>query len=260
MIGLGPDLERDIAEYPNSFGPLGPGDERIETARYTLCMGTGKSWNTVQRQRFSKSEVDEVLEEVRQALRSRGRSSTQWEIGSHAEPADLANLLTKRGLVPDKEPSAIALVLREAPDSASSDCAGRRVETFEEYVTANEVQHAAFGVSSEDVEQRREALRERWRTSPNIMHAVWRGGEIIGAGLSSPTGYGLLLYGGATRPEARGRGAYRALLRARWEEAVARGTPALFTQAGAMSFPILHRLGFQRVGHIRILLDEFGSK
>ena len=260
MIDLGPDLERDIAEYPNSFGPLGPGDERIETARYTLCMGTGKSWNTVQRQRFSEKEVDQVLEEVRASLRERGRSSTQWEIGSAAQPRDLPDLLLKRGLVPDREPSAIALVLREAPEFASSECVGRRVETFEEYVAANEVQHAAFGVSSEDAEKRREALRERWRNSPNIMHAVWRGGEIIGAGLSAPTGYGLLLYGGATRPEARGRGAYRALLRARWEEAVARGTPALFTQAGAMSFPILHRLGFQRVGHIRILLDEFGSK
>jgi hypothetical protein len=30
---------REIAEYPNSFGPLGPTDERIETDRYTLCMG-----------------------------------------------------------------------------------------------------------------------------------------------------------------------------------------------------------------------------
>jgi hypothetical protein len=43
---------REIAEYPNSFGPLGPNDERIETDRYTLCMGPGKTWNTVQRQRI----------------------------------------------------------------------------------------------------------------------------------------------------------------------------------------------------------------
>ena len=43
---------REVAEYPNSFGPLGPGDERIDTDRYTLCLGAGASWNTVQRQRF----------------------------------------------------------------------------------------------------------------------------------------------------------------------------------------------------------------
>jgi hypothetical protein len=42
---------REIAEYPNSFGPLAPGDERIETDRSTLCVGAGSTWNTVQRQR-----------------------------------------------------------------------------------------------------------------------------------------------------------------------------------------------------------------
>lgn len=48
---------RDIAEYPNSYGSLGPHDERIETKRYTLCMGQRRSWNTVQRQRFCAEEV-----------------------------------------------------------------------------------------------------------------------------------------------------------------------------------------------------------
>ena len=43
---------REIAEYPNSFAPLGPRDERIATERYTLCMARGKTWNTVQRQRM----------------------------------------------------------------------------------------------------------------------------------------------------------------------------------------------------------------
>jgi hypothetical protein len=31
----------EAAEYPNSFIPLGPDDERIETPRFTLCMGAG---------------------------------------------------------------------------------------------------------------------------------------------------------------------------------------------------------------------------
>jgi hypothetical protein len=65
------------------------------------------------------------------------------------------------------------------------------------------------------------------------------------------------LFGGATLPEARGRGAYRALVAARWEDAVARETPILVTQAGPMSRPILTQLGFRDVCEIRILLDEF---
>jgi hypothetical protein len=60
-------------------------------------------------------------------------------------------------------------------------------------------------------------------------------------------------------PQARGRGAYRALIHARWTKAITLGTPTLLTQAGAMSSPILHRLGFEAVGHVHMLLDEFGD-
>jgi GNAT superfamily N-acetyltransferase len=89
------------------------------------------------------------------------------------------------------------------------------------------------------------------------MHAAWLDGVMVSAGTCAPTPHGLLLYGGATLKRARGRGAYRALLRARWDEAATRETRALMTQAGAMSRPILERLGFEPVGHVHILLDEF---
>ena len=69
----------------------------------------------------------------------------------------------------------------------------------------------------------------------------------------------MTLNGGAVLPEARGRGAYRGLVSARWDDAVARGTPALVTQAGRMSAPILERLGFREVARIKILVDRFGS-
>jgi hypothetical protein len=63
------------------------------------------------------------------------------------------------------------------------------------------------------------------------------------------------MIGGGVLPAARGRGIYRALVRARWDDAVAAGTPALCTQAGAMSRPILEGLGFQPVAEHEILLD-----
>ncbi len=44
---------------------------------------------------------------------------------------------------------------------------------------------------------------------------------------------------------------------ARWRESVERGTPVLVTQAGAMSRPILTRVGFHEVCEIRILADRF---
>jgi hypothetical protein len=61
--------------------------------------------------------------------------------------------------------------------------------------------------------------------------------------------------GGATIARARGRGAYRALVRARWDDAVARGTPLVAVHAGAMSAPILRRLGFEQVVRFRRLED-----
>jgi hypothetical protein len=219
---------REVAEYPNSFGPLGPGGERLDTGRYTLCVGTGKKWNTVQRQRFPLEEVDEVIAEVRVALRDRGRTQTQWEVGSSA-PRGLVEALLERGIVRDKEP----------------------------YAVANAVQWEAFEMPPEDIAENRELLPKLYRETPNVTHAVWLDGEIVCAGTSAPTEYGFLLYGGATVPRARGRGAYRALNRARWDDAVAHGTPALITQGGSMSRPILEKLGFERVGEVHMLLDVF---
>ncbi len=249
---------REVAEYPNSFGPLGPQDERIETARFTLCMGPGSTWNTVQRQRFGAAEVDGVLEEVRSLLRERGRTKTQWEIGSAAEPPGLIELLLERGLVRDRDPYAVALVLTEAPPPGPPGIEARAVETFEDFAAATEVQWEAFETPASEIAEARELLAERWRDSPLVMHAAWLDGRIVSAGTCAATEHGLLLYGGATVPDARGRGAYRALLRARWDEAVARGTPALITQGGAMSLPILERAGFRRVGHVHMLVDDFG--
>ena len=249
-------MVREVAEYPNSFGPLGPNDERIETARYTLCMGAGATWNTVQRQRFAAGELDEVIAEVRALLRERGRTKTQWEVGSAAEPAGLVELLLERGLVHDSDPYAVALVLTEPPPDPG--LTARAVQTFEEYAAANAVQWDAFGASDDERTERERLLPGLWRDSPTIMHAVWLDGAIVSAGTSAVTAHGLLLYSGATLPSARGRGAYRALLRARWDEAVVRGTPVLITQGGSMSRPILERTGFRPVGHVHMLLDDFG--
>jgi hypothetical protein len=246
---------REVAEYPNSFGPLGPSDERIDTARYTLCLGAGTTWNTVQRQRFPLEQLDEVLEEVREALRERGRTRTQWEVGSSA-PLGLVEALLERGLVPDKDPYAVALVLQREPPPARPGLTARRIETLEELEAAAAVQWEAFATPPEEIAEARRLLPERFRESVHLRHAVWLDGEIVCTGTASPTEHGLLLYGGATLPSARGRGAYRALVRARWDEAVALKTPALITQGGSMSRPILEHLGFKRVGEVHMLLDD----
>jgi hypothetical protein len=250
---------REIAEYPNSFAPLGPRDERIETDRYSLWMGAGPKWNTVQRQRLAPDEVAAAVAEVRGLLRERGREVTQWEVGSAATPADLVDRLLAFGLIRDKDPVAAALVLTKPPAAAPAGVVARRVETFDEYVAANQVQWAAFESTADEIGEARANLEERWSETVNVMHAAWIDGEMVSAGTAAITEHGLLLFGGATLPGARGRGGYRALLNARWEEAVRNGTPALFTQGGSMSRPVLEGVGFRQVGEVHLLLDEFGK-
>ena len=248
---------REVAEYPNSFGPLGPNSDRIDTGRYTLCLGAGSTWNTVQRQRFPLEEVDAVLAEVRATLRERGRTRTQWEVGTSA-PAGLVDALLERGLKPDRDAYAVALVLTSEPPPPRSGLTARRIETLEELEAATAVQWEAFESTPEEIEEARELLPAAFEEGVNIRHAVWLDDEIVCTGTASPTEHGLLLYGGATLPHVRGRGAYRALNRARWDDAVALGTPALITQGGSMSRPILERMGFERIGEVHMLVDDFG--
>jgi hypothetical protein len=241
---------RETAEYPNSFIPLAPGDERIETKRYTLCLGMGA---TVQRQRFPADEVDEVLAEVRELLRRRGQKSTQWEVGSQA--AHLVGPLLRRGLVRDADPFATAMALDCQPPPPPEGFEVREARTREEYLQAAAVQAEAFGASPEEAAEHVAGLERRLDGSPFLMHLVWSEGRMIGAGACAVTPAGLALFGGAVLPGARGRGAYRALIAERWRAAVADGRPALVTQAGAMSRPILERLGFRAVGRVEMLRD-----
>ena len=82
-------------------------------------------------------------------------------------------------------------------------------------------------------------------------------GKPAATGLAIPSDRGVFLIGGSTAAWARGRGLYRALVHARWEYAVARGTAALVTHAVPdTSYPILRRLGFQEVCTLRRLEDR----
>src|SRR4029077_6891854 len=144
-----------------------------------------------------------------------GRTKTQWEIGSAAEPPGLPELLLERGLVHDRDPYAVALVLTEAPPQGPPGIEARAVATFEEFAAATEVQWEAFGTPEDEIAEARELLADRWRDSPLVMHAAWLDGRIVSAGTCAATEHGLLLYGGAHGAEAPGRRAHGALLRAR---------------------------------------------
>ena len=129
----------------------------------------------------------------------------------------------------------------------------RRVESYESFLTAMEVANAGWETNvSGDPELR--WIRHRDRPGGDWV-AVLDGRPVAYAGaIAGP--HGLFLTGGVTLPDARGRGAYRALVRARWEEAVRRGTPALVVHAEEASRRVLERIGFERVGDVVELVAD----
>ena len=248
------DWTLELAENANTYTPLGPEDERIATDRYVLWMGRGDEpgWNVAQRFRLGDGDVDELRAEIHDILRERGRTACTWEVGTHATPGDLVRQLLDRGLVDDEPtPLAVGMVLTEPPAQPPVDVEVRRAESDEERLAAARIAAIAFGGP------------EPTKPPPpsddpnNVVYLAFADGRPVARGSAAFGEHGVTLFGGSTLPEARGRGAYRALVAARWEDALARGTPVLVTQASPMSRPILGRLGFREVCEIRILLDRF---
>ena len=247
------DVLLEVAENANTYTPLGPTDERIVDDRFVLWMGRGDEpgWNVAQRFRLRGDEVESVRDEIHGILRARGRTACTWEVGSSATPVDLVDRLLALGLVDDDPtPLAVGMVLTEAPAQGPVDVEVRRAETDTEHLASARIAAVAFGMP--------EPTEARPDGDPNnVVYLAYVDGEPVARASAAFGEHAVSLFGGSTLPEARGRGAYRALVAARWADAVARGTPVLVTQAGPMSRPILARLGFREVCEIRILLDEF---
>lgn len=261
-----PEDVRRFAEDPASHGEIDPrsGLERILTDRYCLLLGPVPTFTSVSRLRLDPETMAETLAEVRALVAEREHREAIWWVGSSAMPSDLVDLLIAHGLVPDErqgsEPHATSLVLVDEPPPVDG-VEARRISSFEEFRGANRIVNRAFDLPDEDAamwdaitDERYAAERDGW--APRT-YLAWLDGEPVGVGraLVEDDLPAVLMIGGAVLPHARGRGVYRALVRARWDDAVAAGTPALCTHAGKMSRPILERIGFQPVAEQEILLD-----
>jgi hypothetical protein len=253
---------RELAENANTYMRLGPGDERIIDPRFVIWFGSGVAdphWTVVQRLRLG-DEVDADVDAIRGLVRARGRPGCTWEIADSATPADLVSRLLARGMTRDDEPVATGMVLRREPAWAEAPgVTVRRVRSVDDAEAAARIAGTAFGMTPAAVEEIVARAREELgrEGEGGATYLAFVDGEPAARATAAFTEHGVLLFGGATLPGARGRGAYRALVRARWDDAVDRGTPVLVTHAGAMSRPILERLGFEAVSRVEILVDRF---
>ncbi len=250
---------QDLAEDPDAYLAPPVGGERLGDERYCLHIGSERRWAGICRLRLPDEEialgrvVDEILEHVR------GISSVVWNVGSSARPSDLPDRLLALGLRPPDPPLdavAVAMVLtREPPPTDGIEV--RPVATLDDHLIGLEIMLAADTWSAEaiaDERARAEESYERRVMRGGMQWLAYLDGMPVAWATADRAAAGLFLGGGATLPEGRGRGCYRALVRARWDEAVRLGLPGLAVQAQLKSSaPILRRLGFVEVATIHTL-------
>jgi GNAT superfamily N-acetyltransferase len=160
----------------------------------------------------------------------------------------------------------MAMVLDHEPPPSPADVEIRRVETLADYVASWEVMFEGFAMPEEERAAVRATLPERWSVTAGDpgrwSYLALIDGVPVADGSVGRTVHGpLWLAGGVTLPAFRGRGIYRALVRARWDDAVRLGAGALVVAAMLdTSFPILERLGFRAVGRLRFLADRSAAR
>ena len=243
--------------------------ELIRNERYCLFVSQMPSMNVVERIRVDAGALQSTVEEVCELLRARGRTQAAWTIDSGAAPDGLEARLMALGMVPYDEPpleytaSAMAIVARPS-GSAPDGIVAREVRDHDEVDQLIDVEQVAVGLTRSDLDGLRASahlmfdLRLAGHASAMRFYLARRDGEPVGAARAGFLKFGVNLSGGAVIPTARNQGVYKALIDARWIDAVAAGTPALTVQAGHMSRPILDRLGFITVAQITTLCHRFG--
>ena len=213
----------------------------------------------VYRVRFG-ADAGERIEAVRAWFRGRGREEFLWWVGTSATPADLEEQLLALGAEPYGADPIVAAMICTEPPPGVEEIDVRRVETFEDFTVAREIAWKTADFTERQQAEARASLERRWvegrRTGDHAVFLVHADGRPVASGEVILLPFGGFLSGASTLAEYRGRGAFRALVRARWDAAVRRGTPALVVGAGKMSRPILERIGFSAVAEQHLLLDR----
>jgi len=252
---LSPEL-REFAQNPDRYTMLSDDVDRFADGR--VCVVQGTVWAGVSGVRVREDEVEALVAEVHERVPP--EKLTTWWLDPGSQPPDLHERLQALGFHDprDRGVRLHALACVDEPAHGPVGVHVRRVETLVDYETAMEVMWEAFSTPPERIEKQRPHVRAEFEAhraaGVPVSFLAELDGRPAGLGRSIYSDRGVFLIAGAVAPWARGRGVYRALVRARWEDAVARGTPALVTEAlPDTSYPILKRLGFVDVCTIRRL-------
>jgi hypothetical protein len=263
-VGISEPVRRQ-ALHPFRDLPPPPGFSKVRRRGFTAALHPMPIAQVVDPGELEPGGVGAAVTEARDVVRGHGRSLAAWMVGP--EQRWLGPELERHGLVHSDTPgfeaveNGMALVRRPDGDPPGGVVVAP-VTSFDDYAASQRVTNEAFEMPQEMRDEMESTMAERYAeyTTPgNPMRQFYAkvDGRVVGSAAAGLGPAGVNLFGGAVLGDARGRGVYRALVLARWDLAVANGTPALTVQAGRMSKPILERLGFELVDTIDVYVDEF---
>jgi GNAT superfamily N-acetyltransferase len=195
------------------------------------------------------ADLDALIERTREYFAGH-RERFEWKTHSYDEPADLPDRLTAAGLVAGEAETVViglATALTEEPPLP----AGVAIRELSEPADFDRIGALHTEIWNEDWSWLAADLAERRAAAPDqlAIFAAEAGPDMISVAwlIRDPRTEFATLWGGATRPEWRGQGVYRALVARRARYAVRTGAKYLQVDASDDSAPILQRLGFAAV-------------
>lgn len=183
----------------------------------------------------------------------------EWKLHEHDRPAGLRKLLLSKGFEPAGDEVIVALDLAKPrlpihlPD-------GWRAGPWPESESLEALMVIQKEVwRGEELDWLAESLARERASRPDAIrfHAVWADARPISVGWTRLHGRFASLFGGSTLADFRGKGAYRALLASRLDEAARLGAKTALVDAGPMSRPILERQGFLRLTGTTPMLKRY---
>ncbi len=257
------DVRRQ-ALHPSQELLLPVGWKRVEGEHVVVCFHTYPIAQVVEPINVGPADVDIAVAEARELVRAEGKDRLVWWV----EPAYewLGPELEQRGLLNEETPgfeaveNAMALV--EPPLGKMSDGVTiGLVETIDDLAASDHVTVEAFEMGPEaaaemDGDRVKRYAEYTTAGNPARQFIASLDGQVVGTAAAVLGNYGVNLFAAGVLPEARGRGVYRDLIRARWDLAVERGTPALTVQAGQMSRPVLESAGFSFIAAARMYVSD----
>lgn len=235
----------------------------IEEPEYLLTeWAKGPRWNIVHWTHAAERSGEEIVEEVLRRLRADGRTGVRW-VAQGTQAGDVEEALIGRGFQLVEQVDILTWDLgsgSEARMPALDVPEGVTAELVRDEATLrtmHELGARGFGEAPPTEELLRHYAREleeqeRSGTRTSFEFVAFVDGQAAASAGFTLVGQVARFWGAATLAEARGRGAYRALVAARCAEARRRGARIALTKARVgTSGPILRRAGFRALGQER---------